>query len=209
MGAFIVNSAAQAQEKDYRKGIYVGLKTSMFFSPSWQNTLEINGLGNFHQKSKLGFALQASVGYDWGKHLRSEIEVGYKFHQTKNLIGSGATIETGGRINQITLKENLYIDIPLGHKIEFFVGGGFGLSIVSSKNYHIESTNQKIIKGSTIAFSYQFMTGLGYQMTNDIVLSFEYRYSQTREKRLKNNSGLKVDGDFNAHQIGFGIRYTF
>lgn len=204
-GVSLLTTSVQAQDK----GLYVGLKTSMFFSPSSQNNLEIQGLGILHQKFKTGFALNAAVGYDWGKYLRSEFELGYKFQGAKNLNFLGASAETNGTVRQFTLMPNLYVDIPLSDNFEFFVGGGLGLSIIGAKNYHLEGQDPKIIKGKNSAFAYQFMTGVSYGLTTNVDLTFEYRYYQTVPAKVKNDGGVKIKADFNAHQIGFGIRYTF
>jgi len=203
----VTGPVAQAQDT----GLYVGLKTSLFFSPKAQNNLEIEGLGTFNQKLSTGFGLNAAVGYDWGKYLRTEFEFGYKFQNAKSIyLGSQKLVDTNGKVRQFTMMSNIYVDVPVAANFEVFAGAGLGISVIGAHNYTVEGQTERLVKGNNTAFTYQFMTGVSYGLASNLDLVLEYRYSQTVQKSVKNDGvGVKVKVDFNAHNIGVGVRFKF
>ncbi len=202
----LTGPVAQAQDT----GLYVGLKTSLFFSPKSQNNLEVESNGTFNQKLSTGFGLNAAVGYDWGQYLRTEFEFGYKFQNAKSLYTGGLYFDdTSGKVRQFTMMSNIYVDVPVAANFEVFAGVGLGISVIGAHNYKIEGQNQKIIKGGNAAFAYQFMAGVSYGLASNLDLVLEYRYTQTVQKSVKNDTGFGIKADFNAHNMGVGVRFKF
>ena len=202
----LTGPVAQAQDT----GLYVGLKTSLFFSPKAQNNLEIKNFNTLNQKLSTGFGLNAAVGYDWGKYLRTEFEFGYKFQKADSLyLGGQKVVETNGKVRQFTMMSNIYVDVPVAANFEVFAGAGLGISVIGAHNYTVEGQDIKIIKGGNAAFTYQFMAGVSYGLASNLDLVLEYRYTQTVQKSVKNDTGFGIKADFNAHNMGVGVRFKF
>ena len=204
---FSVGEVAQAQHT----GLYVGLKTSLVFSPKTQNDLKTEGpiALKFDQNFKTGFALNAAVGYDWGKYLRTEFEFGYKFQRAQNVKVIGLKFPTHGTVRQFNFMSNIYVDVPLAYNFELFAGAGLGVSVIGAHNYAVDGVDVKIIKGSNPAFAYQFMGGVSYGISKNIDLLLEYRYFRTAEKSVKNGTNDTVKTELSSHNVGVGIRFNF
>lgn len=157
---------------------------------------------------KVGGGAAASIGYifdicnQWD--LRLEGEVLWRRNSLKNqtFFGAGTSriVPASGHTQDIALMANLIADIPLFCDIDFYIGGGLGISFNQLTLSPANST-----KKSSQLFAWQGMTGLSYNICQSIALTAGYRIFGT--EKVSTPGGTKSSNVPFTQSIDIGLRF--
>lgn len=183
-----VATAAQA-------GPYVGVNGGVaFFHDSDFN----DGIETTTLTYDLGFAVGASVGFQWENGVRLEAEFGYRKADTDtiDLVGMGA-VPVEGDLRVMSYMLNGFYDFPIKSVVRPFLGAGIGLldGRLSDTEEHASDT----------VFGYQAMAGVALKAAPHITLDLSYRY-----QGAANDFSLKgTELSYGSSNVMFGVRYDF
>ena len=107
--------------------------------------------------------------------------------------GASETVDAAGDVDLTTLQANLYYDIHFDLPIVPFVGGGIG---VTWANVDTPSNTIPSFDDSDSSFSWSLMTGLNYELTDNILVGGKYRFTRI--------NGFDIDGTLDPANIGLG-----
>ncbi|WP_432799156.1 outer membrane protein [Poriferisphaera sp. WC338] len=134
--------------------------------------------------------------------LRAEFEVSY---QNFGFDEQTSTLNLSGDLGQLNFMSNLYLDIPLTDRLDWYIGGGVGISRYklnqSGTSYGFDAT----VNDKDNVFAYQFQTGLAYKLTQHLEMYGGYRF-------LSSNNPVFNNFEYTAptsHAAILGLRYNF
>ena len=135
-----------------------------------------------------GYNLGGALGFDMGE-IRAEGEIRYSAADVDTV--NGASFPGSADMSAFTFMGNGYYDFDLGNTpLTPYLGAGIGLvhSDFSAGAFSADETD----------FGYQFMAGLGYDLSSKAVLTAEYRFL-----------GIADSDAPNTHAFLFGARFYF
>ena len=172
--------------------------------------------GEFEFDSGLG--VNGAVGLSLGA-LRLEGELSYRqsdFDQgtlssltvgNTTFLFSGATGVVGGDVTSLGLMANMWYDIDTGGKLKPFIGGGIGVARVDADIDSIVGIPINI-SGDDTVFAYQVGAGVGYDVSDKVVVTLGYRFFGTADPEFE-SGGTTVEGEYQTHNIEIGMRFKF
>lgn len=141
-----------------------------------------------------GYAFGALVGYDMGNQIRLEGEVTYRANDMDNLAG----IPVVGEMSSTAFMANLYYDFATGGSWAPYVGGGLGAASVNFDS---------AVDVSETVLAYQFIGGVGYDITPSMVLAFDYRYFGVDTPSF--GGAVPFEQEYSNSTFMFGVRSSF
>ena len=161
----------------------------MYFSASGglslTNDLELPG---FNLSFDPGFNIGGALGYDMG---RFRVEGEIRYHSVDVDAVNGITVPFNADLSALSFMANGYYDIEMQNSpLTPYLGLGIGY-VSSEISALAASTNED-------DFGYQFMLGLGYDITAAAILTAEYRYF-----------GIANSDAPDTHAFIFGARFMF
>lgn len=167
------------------------------------------------------------VGYKLNSWFRTDVTLDYEFKSKfkGKLIcppagcgGPNRFSDEHAKISAWTGLWNVYADLGTWQGITPYVGAGVGASRIKVSNYQF--TNPNGTTGtqpgdSKWDFSWALMAGVGYNVTDNLVIDAGYRYLNLGDGRSGKAAGfggsrkaIKFD-DIQAHEFRVGFRYMF
>jgi opacity protein-like surface antigen len=165
------------------------------------------------------------VGYKWNEWIRTDVTLDYEF---KSDFDGGLFCPTtacvpfadkyskeSAKISAWTTLANVYFDLGSWHGVSPYVGAGAGFSNIKVSSYDFVNPNGSTgsQKGdSNWDFSWALMAGVGYSVTDNLVIDLGYRFLNLGDGKTKNAAGfngnkpVKFD-DLQAHEFRVGFRY--
>ena len=167
------------------------------------------------------FGGSLAVGYDLSKKLNVPIrgELEYAAFSKAEAEGdpwnNGYTNDFRQTNNIQTLFVNVYYDINTGTKFIPYIGAGMGAGFIRTKGRvdwggEINNTGSKTVTN----FAWNVGLGLGYQITNNIVLDVGYRFADLGKVQTNWCNETSFDWRLDTkriyqHQFSMGARFTF
>jgi OOP family OmpA-OmpF porin len=205
--------AADANDSDLAQsnGWYMSASLGLAFM---ENSSNRSGTANFDlSPSNPGFAVTGALGKELGNGFRAEGELGYRQigmdHGTVYSTG-GTGISTGpasGNANAFSVMGNGYYDFATDTPIKPYVGAGVGFARVALSEVGVGAGSA--VNDSDVAFAYQAMGGVSYQLTPRGTLFTEYRYFAVDDPRFNDAAGQRVGSEFMTHNVEVGYRLAF
>ena len=160
----------------------------------------------YDASSDTGYGILGAIGYDFGM-FRLEGEIGYRKNDFEQLTGGGRTLGFEGDQSVLSFMGNGYFDIETNSAFTpyFLLGLGYANVDVSDVKTTDDTTADNF---DDSVFAYQFGVGVGYAVTDSVILDLNYRYFATSDLEYDALHG-KIEGDCSTHNILFGIRYAF
>ncbi len=214
-------------------GIYIGVKGGYEYKDSSKNLTDTastavggennNATSKFSDKS--GGTFGGEIGYNFagmGVPVRAEVE--YLYHNqfkvtATNATSGGSTGAFSSKIDIHTVFANLYYDINTGTAFTPYVGAGLGVAWVNQK---VASTFNGWTPGTmdgnfdTTNFAWNVGAGVGYSLTDHIVIDLGYRYTSFGDAKKVDKVRSDALGniqfqakDITAHEALLGLRYQF
>ena len=169
--------------------------------------------------SRLGPAVDLSIGYGLGNGLRAEVEGSFRYNAFSGTSGDtrvgGQEQKFGGMFNVLYDLAALTPFIPL---VQPYVGVGAGYQFAQDRNVHVDSPGLVANEATSTKgkFAYQGIIGAALPITTvpGLAVTADYRFMGLLGDR--NYSGtlngepanFKLDHDYN-HTILVGFRYNF
>lgn len=191
--------AAAAAQTDYF-GIIGGYNMAQDLDGT---DVEANGLG-------LGLV----YGRELDSGLRLEGELNYRFADIETI---GPT-PYAGRATNLSLMFNMIYEIGLSRGYSY--GGGGGGAILpylgiggGGALVRLEDLSTNVvtidINDDSYAYAYQFIGGVGFEVTSDSIFSVDYRYIVTENADITDTGGTTLDTDFVDWTVTIGLRTRF
>jgi opacity protein-like surface antigen len=112
-------------------------------------------------------------------------------------VGNAVALE-GTRVRQLAAMANVWVDIPVGEKIEPYVGGGIGLVGIESDG-----------EGKT-AFAWQVGAGVAYNVSEKFAITADFRHRESNRINLDAGGGFGANfGRVKSNTYGLGVRVKF
>jgi len=150
-----------------------------------------------------GIALGLTLGYDYGC-VRMEGEIGYLKNDIDETTASGITTDYGGDVETWCFMLNLLYDFEMNTAFTPYAGGGIGFAQVDMNDLSFGAFS--IGNDDDTVFAYQVQLGIGYAVSDTLMLDVNYRYFVTDDANL-DESGLEID--YNSHKLSAGMRLSF
>jgi len=167
----------------------------------------------------LGHLVNGAIGLDF-KGYRVELEAGNQINDIDTL--SATVVATGNHytvgisgadLSVTTLLANIYKDFYLTDRISSYLTSGVGVAFgeASAKNpsvtYGSATVNfngvDKAYDDKT--FAWQMGVGLGYDLTENVLVDLGYRYLGASDFTFEENT----DVQFGSHNVTAGVRYLY
>ena len=105
---------------------------------------------------------------------------------------------SGVKLRQLAGMGNLWLDIPVGGKVEPYVGGGIGV-------VGLESGGE-----TKSAFAWQLGAGVAYKLSSHFAVTADLRYREVDPIRFDFGGGEGLNfGKVKTTSYGVGLRYSF
>jgi opacity protein-like surface antigen len=198
--------SAYAAEKD--QGLYLSIGAG--YSLLGTQNDQYGGSWEFNNgpvaKGALGYLFNASPGIN----LRTEFELSYrKYAGDSHKSVNGTVKDLSGNISYLSGMVNGLCDFKTGTGFTPYIGVGLGMSQVTWSDVKIAGYSYGLDDSDNV-FAYQAMGGVGYGLTDSLILDLECRYFHAQDVTLKNNQGTEFAMDNNTnHSFLIGLRYLF
>lgn len=207
-------------------GVYIGIKGGYEYKDHSKGDVTDsnaaatnNNATNQSWSSKSGYTIGGAIGYNFagaGVPVRAEAE--YLYHDqfkysANNATSGGATGSFTSKIDIHTLFANVYYDFKTGTAFTPYVGAGLGIAWINQK---VASTFQGWTAGTSdgsydaTSFAWNLGAGVGYSLTDNIILDLGYRYTNFGDAKKVDNGRISFQAkDLQAHEALLGLRYQF
>lgn len=154
-----------------------------------------------------GVGFSGAFGYRWNK-FRLEGEIAYDVNDVdqvqSGLFGVGFT--GSGETDSLSFMLNAWRDFPVSDSWSVNAGAGLGLAIISFND--VAFLGAALPDDSDMVFAYQFGTGLGYAISRDATLTFDYKIFSTLDPEFT-SGGVPWSSEYFLHRLRAGTRMDF
>ncbi len=192
----------QAVAEQVPEGPYVGIGGGLNLNDS--GDIDVNGTER-DVDTDLGFVGLGSFGYSFGNGLRAEIEAGYRQNGIDNW---GGTSVDGDMSAWHTMLNAIY-DFDTDSPLTPYVGGGLGAAFVT---VDMENNAAGINRNDMdVGFAYQAIVGLGYDITENVALTADYRFFHAvdLDDAISDGPSGGPGDNYMNHSFVLGLRYAF
>ena len=177
------------------------------------DTEPLDATGDIELSNDFGFAL--ALGMQMNDALRVELEGAYRpleVDGAKGVLLNSAPVDVGlsGELDTWSLMINAYYEMPLG-AARPYLGAGLGiaghdgeLTLSSPLLVSVLGTNSVRESGDDTVFAYQFMAGLGFEVSDNMTLFGGYRYMGTDDMEIE-----AFTASYGTHALEAGLRVGF
>ena len=183
--ALLVTSTVQAA--DY--GLYVAARGGYGIVMDVQDDTDPDAEFSLDPGYNFGLALGVDLGL-----LRAEGEITYAAYDFDQYVSSGGSTDLDGDATAFRVMANVYHDFTMLPIVSPYVGVGLG---------YLKSEEEIKLLGTTTEddsdeFAFQFMAGVGVELTDEFIVDVGYRFFGTTE----------LDEEIMTHDLVVGIRYV-
>ena len=200
VAAFLASSPLMAHAGD---GPYIGAEGGANF----EGPQNLNNTGDsLHFKT--GWAAGLVGGYSFANGFRPELELDHRRNKLKDdAFGNSAS----GFENADSAMANLWYDFkaPSGlfSVVHPYVGGGVGG--VRFANRGVDVGGFGFNNAFDTKFGYQGGAGVGFDVTQHLTLSADYRYIESNRGHFDVDPGVPISARYRAQTAMLGVRYSF
>jgi len=167
-------------------------------------------IDNIELQFDSGFGIGLIGGYDFGRY-RVEGELTYRKNDVDQIeieSQSAGSIDADGDISTTSFMVNGYLDYENKTPITPYVGLGLGISIISFNDITIAGID--FVDDDAARLAAQLSAGLGYSVSDSLIIDLGYRYMITDEIDFEDDSGdVIADDSYKSHNITIGLRVMF
>lgn len=196
--AFATPAAAQ-------DAAYVAGSIGYIFPDSVGSSIGLNAQTNG------GYSLIGAAGYNF-RSIRVELEGSYRESSVDKARGFGLSVQGTGDVSALSAIANVYLDpsFQIG-PLRPYIGGGAGISRFKANKVDAPGiSGVDAISATEMGFAYQFMAGVGWQLSTHATVTTGYRYFATPgiETDVDSVGSVNIDG-LGLHTLEAGIRLRF
>ena len=144
------------------------------------------------------FVINGAIGTKLKEKFRVEGEIGYHLN--------AADRTSNGRdfsFSVISFMGNAYFDIPTQSPLTPYLGLGLGFGIAGGSEDTFDTSDSDLVG------AFQFMAGLGYDISPKATLTFGYRYFTTTDPDFALAGPGFFETEYTSHDFLFGARFRF
>ena len=184
-----------------------GLYTMPSDSSATLDASAFNVSGDIELSNSLGLAL--ALGAQVNDALRVELEGAYR---ASDIDGANdvrfnslpITAGLGGDVDTWSLMINAHYDIAMA-AVRPYIGAGLGIARHdASATLTLPGLPPASESGDDTVFAYQFMAGIGYEISENVSVFGGYRYMGTDDLEIE-----KLTAQYGTHGIEAGLRFGF
>ena len=168
-----------ALNNDGITGFYVGAGLGL----SIPSDAEIEDSDGMDISMDRGFAYTGSIGYKFSDFMRVEAELGHQSNELEEISDNGESLSMDGDVTNTSLLLNLYADFMGDGPVFTFITAGAGMAKVGLELNDIDGYPLDFKEDDTV-FAYQFGAGLGWVVSDNVVVELKYRYYATDDVEL-------------------------
>ncbi len=213
--AMLAVGSAYAADKG---GIYVGVKGGYEYKDAKKGSIAdtTGGDNSTNEKwsDRSGYTVGGALGYNFiGMGLPVRAEAEYLYHNQFKFNANNAT--TGAFTNKVdihTAFANVYYDFKTDTAFTPYVGAGLGVAWINQKVSSTFSQWTASNDGDYDAtnFAWNVGAGVGYSLTDNVILDLGYRYTNFGDaKKIENGALSYTAKDITSHEALLGLRYQF
>ncbi|MEM1299795.1 MAG: hypothetical protein AAGH68_11000 [Pseudomonadota bacterium] len=186
--------------------------------------------------ARTGFSLLGETGFTVaGANVENEYDFGFVFGgfagfgtEVTDSIGVRGELELGGQSANVdnhsingtdtpgsfgdTQQRHAYLnfvaDMSITDSITGFVGGGVGMASVRLNGHGVPALGV-VMNDSDSALAYNLTAGIGYQLSEGVIMEGMYRYMGTNGVELEAVDTTVSDSDLDSHNFLLGLRIGF
>jgi len=184
----------------FAAGGYLGIEGGAV----WPEDVSLSG-GNLSFDT--GWSLGAVAGYNFGTW-RLEGEYAYRSNDGSATVSAGTSgvSETGGG-DTVTnaLMLNAFYDFRMVSPTVYpYLGAGMGFAWVDQE----VTTPSFRVDDSDTVFAYQFIAGIGFDLSKAFTMALDYRYFATADPSYSYNTTTGTSGSFNSESKSSNVMLT-
>ena len=201
------------------EGFYVSGHAGAVFLSESDNTDELGV--DLPSDFDPGFGVGGAVGYDFVNNFRVEGEITYRQSDVDTVdlsgVGGPGEVEGSGDVSALAFMANAFYEVKGTSAFTFYVGAGVGVAVVSFNDFALESPllsgfGGPLADDDDTVFAYQGIVGIGYEVSEAVTLTLDYRYFATQDAELDIDpvSGPGTfEGEYQSHNVMLGARFSF
>lgn len=149
-----------------------------------------------------GIGFSKTIGIYLYPRLRVELEVSYFDIDIDSVSIANFSLSASGSVETVSGMVNVLMEFPVHDDWHPFAGVGVG--VAHTKADISVPAGPFSESGSDTVLAYQGIVGIGYDLTDVLMLTGEYRYFSLVDPEYDG-----VEAEIRAHILAFGIRYRF
>jgi len=196
--------AGEGDRVTRKDGFYVSLSPSLVFPFSVDTTSPVLSSGS--TRTDTGWSVAGGLGYRFGD-FRVEGELLYGRNDADHVSFSGGGGDVSGYYDMWGGTANFFYDIPTGTNFSPYLGVGLG-GIRFSANDITLAGFPPTFGGNTL-FTYKFMAGVSYGLTDAWRVLLGYRFMGMGGQDYE-TGGIPLEGDaIQTHAVQLGVQFYF
>ena len=150
-----------------------------------------------------GLTLGAALGYDFNR-FRVEGEISYQTNDVDKIGAQGVFFDATGDATALSFLINGYYDFVNRSAFTPYISAGLGFAQVEFNNLNISGLGFSGSNDEDTVFAYQIGFGVGYAVTEKVVIDVKYRYFGTEDSEYDT-----TEAEFASNNFLFGMRVNF
>ena len=197
------SSPAMAQDSSTR--FFQGLYLSGAIGAHETTDANINGGSiNVDNDTDAGLAGLVGLGLQLGTtNWRVELETSYRQSDVDAISGAAGS----GDVDALSFVGNVFYDIALTEKVDFYLGGGVGLADVDYSS--VSPVGSSTLNDNDMGWAWQLGAGAAVAMTDRLKLTLDYRFLNIEDLDFPTSPSVaEVDAEYRDHAVFVGLRYS-
>ncbi len=165
-----------------------------------------------------GYVFGATVGADWGNHIRTEVELSHarwssdKYHSYATSDGGhSGTHDGSSSVSATYLLGNVWLDLNQGSRITPYLGGGAGIGWANVNIFPGESFEDNF---NSTGFAFQIGAGVRFAVNDHFMIDAGYRFKDIvglNYDPVDHVSSIDSlsDTSLASHNFQIGLTYSF
>lgn len=169
--------------------------------------------GTFNMEFKPGYAFAAALGFDLAETYpaygrgRVEVEVAYRQNDLDEMEFQEGGMAAEGEVTVASAMLNTFGEFRETAPYYPYLGAGVGVARIALKDVALGGRGFSDDEDTVIAW--QVGAGLGWQVTDALVLDLGYRYFSAVNPTFTDATGEEFDSEFDSHTVLVGARLNF
>ncbi len=200
--AVLLAGAGGASAQSFYVGAYGGVNYGH------ESDVLVDGIGGINMATDIGYAVGGFVGYDFGNSFRVEGELAYRRNALNEMSQGGLAMAMEGYVSSTALMVNGLYDFDSGSALTPYIGGGVGVAQFSVRDAMFVDIPDTPTNQDDTVFAYQFIAGVGYELSPTLTLFADYRLFGTMDPEFTDD-GETIEVSYLNSSIMVGISTSF
>jgi len=196
-------SSALAQDSSTRffQGLYL---SGAIGAHSTDDANITGGSIDVDNNTDAGLAGFVAIGLELGAtNWRVELETSYRESDIDSISGASGT----GDVDALSFVGNVFYDIELNRKLDFYLGGGIGLADVDYSS--VNPVSSSTLDDSDMGWAWQLGAGAALALNDRLKLTLDYRFLNIEGLDFPTSPSVgELDSEYRDHALFVGLRFN-